>query len=70
LVTPEGICFIESSLTEIPNKYIIRVEPILNLVFEIYLEIGAWDLLFKTPNSKAEPKNSDLAQRTKFFMAK
>ncbi len=34
-------------------------EPVWNLDFVIYLEIGAWDLLFKTPNSKAEPKNSD-----------
>ena len=34
------------------------------------LEIGAWDLLFETPNSKAEPKNSDLAQRTRFLRLK
>jgi len=34
------------------------------------LEIGAWDLLFKTPNSKANLENSDLAKRTRFFRAK
>jgi len=53
-----------------PKQKNNRFEPVGNLDFEIYLEIGAWDLLFKTPNSKAEPKNSDLAQKTRFFKAK
>jgi len=47
-----------------------RFEPVWNLDFEIYLEIGAWDLLFKTPSSNANLENSDLAQRTRFFKAK
>jgi len=53
-----------------PKQKNNRFEPVWNLEFEIYLEFGAWNLLFKTPDSKAELENSYLAQRTRFFRIK
>jgi len=53
-----------------PKQKNNHFKPVWNLDFEIYLEIGAWDLLFKTPNSKANLENSDLSQRSRFFREK
>ena len=46
-------------MTEIQNPKQKKQSLWNGLEFEIYLEFGAWDLWFKTLNSKADPGNSD-----------